>query len=49
MSTRAEDEVAKHDDGDIHKIVGDENGGQRAFAVLAEHFYFTVFCIVLDI
>ena len=44
-----EDIIAQHDNGDVDQVVGDEDGGQRTFAVLPQCLYLLVGFSVLRV
>ena len=39
LHQRTKDVIAKHDDGNVHKVVGNQDGCQRPFRVVAQLFY----------
>lgn len=41
--------VAKHDDGDVDKIIGNQYGSQRALTVVTQHLNFAVTNVPLTI
>ena len=49
MHDVGKDIVEKHDDGDIHKVVGDENGGQRSLRVFSQHVDVLVFGVFFKV
>ena len=34
--------IKEHDDCDIHKIIGYQNGSQRTFRIITQHLYFLI-------
>ena len=49
MDNVTEAVIAKHDDGNVHQVVGNQYGGQRAFGVFPQFHYFAVYVAMVRI